>query len=190
MNIKNLENAIEIHKEQAAEALKFLQSHTIIDTALISENIKNAEDDNQKIRENITFAANEQAYNAEKEDYEGHTADIERLEEEKDKALQAAKMPIDGLSVDEDGVTYEDEEHGVQPMEQVNKAKRIEIGCAIGMAMNPGVKVMFIEGHHLDKETQAALEKAVKDADFQLWEEVVDDESETGIRLEDGTVKE
>ena len=88
----------------------------------------------------------------------------------------------------EDGVTYEDEKHGVTPLPQVNKAKRIEIGCRIYMALNPTIKVMFVEGHHFDEETQAGIEAAVEDKDFQLFEEVI--EGETGIVLEDGTLKE
>jgi hypothetical protein len=56
------------------------------------------------------------------------------------------------------------------------------------MAMNPKLKVMFVDANAFDAETEAAIEAAVKDKDYQLFEEVV--EGETGIVLEDGTIKE
>ena len=167
--------------------LDFLQSHTMVDTAKLTEKINKADETNKQVRDNTEYTLREKAVEQEQMDYDNRTRQIEIREAEKDEALQAAKMPIDGLSVDEDGVTYTDERDGTKPMAQVNKAKRIEIGTAIHMAMNPELKVMFVDANAFDEETEAAIEAAVKDKDFQLFEEVV--EGETGIVLEDGTVK-
>ncbi|MCJ7828944.1 MAG: AAA family ATPase [Dehalococcoidia bacterium] len=180
--IANKETTIEGHRE-------FLRNNTIIDTDAITEKMNNVEATNRQVRDNAEFTLRERAFEKEKVEYEELTAKIENLENDKDKALAAAKMPIPGLGVDEEGVTFTDEKHGTQPITQVNKAKRVEIGTAIHMAMNPTLRVMFVDGNAFDEETEAAIEAAVKDGDYQLFEEVVDDTSETGIHLVDGTVK-
>jgi chromosome segregation ATPase len=188
--VKDLKAQIEKAKETISAYAEELQRTQLTDTAELTEQITNVEETNKQVRENAKYTEHEQAYDKEKAEYDALSDKIEQLENEKDEALQKATMPIDGLSVDEDGVTYDDGEHGVTPIGQVNTAKRIEIGTAIHMAMNPQLKVMFVEANAFDEETEAAIEAAVKDKDYQLFEEVVDDESETGIHLVDGTVKE
>jgi len=145
--------------------------------------MNNVEATNKKVRDNAEYAKQEKAAEKEQDDYDAITTDIENEEAKKDAALSAARMPIPGLGVDDEGVVY----NGI-PLAQVNKAKRIEIGTAIHIALNPNLRVMFIEGNHLDSDTEAAIEAAVKDADYQLFSEVIDDESETGIYLVDGTI--
>ena len=169
--------------QRIEEAQKYLQETSLIDTKPLQEKIDNAEETNKQVRDNETFTLRENMHKKEQDDYDALTEKIEALEADKDQALQQARMPVEGLSVDEDGVIFE----GI-PLEQVNKAKRIEIGCKLHMHLNPKLKVMFVEGHHFDAETQAGIEAAVADKDFQLFEEVV--EGETGIHLVDGTVKE
>jgi recombinational DNA repair ATPase RecF len=183
VRLRELLDDIERCKEAIAGWQKHLQENTVIDTAPIQANIDNAEADNQKVRDNNAYTDREQAYQKDKDEYDKFTEDIEALEGEKDEALQKARMPVEGLGVDEDGVTFD----GI-PLEQVNKAKRIEIGTAIHMAMNPKLKVMFVDSNAFDEETEAAIEAAVKDKDYQLFSEVVDDDSETGIHLVDGTI--
>jgi DNA repair exonuclease SbcCD ATPase subunit len=185
VRLRELLDDIERCKEAIAGWQKHLQENTVIDTAPIQANIDNAEADNQKVRDNNAYTDREQAYQKDKDEYDKFTEDIEALEGEKDEALQKARMPVEGLGVDEDGVTFD----GI-PLEQVNKAKRIEIGTAIHMAMNPKLKVMFVDSNAFDEETEAAIEAAVKDKDYQLFSEVVDDDSETGIHLVDGTIEE
>ena len=175
--IEDNEKAIKIR-------IDYLQSNAIIDTAAITEKMNNVETTNKKVRDNIEYARQEGAYVGERQVWNGLSEQLEELENEKDKALSNAKMPVSGLGVDDEGVVYE----GI-PLAQVNKAKRIEIGTAIHIAMNPKLKVMFVDANAFDEETEAAIEAAVKDKDFQLFEEVVDDTSETGIHLVDGTIE-
>ncbi|MCJ7497780.1 MAG: AAA family ATPase [candidate division Zixibacteria bacterium] len=189
-SIIRLEAQLKEAREQGSQALEYLKTHTIIDTYAITEKMNNVEATNRQVRDNAEFTLRERAFEKEKVEYEDLTAKIETLENDKDKALAAAKMPIPGLGVDEEGVTFTDEKHGTQPITQVNKAKRVEIGTAIHMALNPKLRVMFVDGNAFDDETEAAIETAVRDGDYQLFEEVVDDTSETGIHLVDGTVEE
>jgi len=182
-SIIRLEAQLKEAREQESQALEYLKTHSIIDTRAITEKGKVVEAANRKVRDNAEYAKQEKAAEKEQDDYDAITTDIENEEAKKDAALSAARMPIPGLGVDDEGVVY----NGI-PLAQVNKAKRIEIGTAIHIALNPNLRVMFIEGNHLDSDTEAAIEAAVKDADYQLFSEVIDDESETGIYLVDGTI--
>jgi hypothetical protein len=168
-NILRLDRELASAKEQEKEWLAFLQANTIIDTQAITAKGKAIEQTNKQVRDNAEYTLREKEVDKEQGEYDDFSYQIELLEADKDKALSAAKMPVDGLSVDEDGVTYTDEEHGTNPMAQVNKAKRIEIGCAIHMAKNPELKVMFVDSNAFDEDTEAAIEKAVKDQDYQLF---------------------
>lgn len=196
---ENIDTAM-IHKaelkselENNAKAIqswqKYLKENTIIDPTDINTKIVMADETNKNVRDNAEHKLRSDKVWEEESIYEDLTEGIEALENQKDDALSKAKMPIPGLGVDDEGVTYTDDKHGTQPMAQVNKAKRVEIGVAICMKMNPKLRVMFVDANALDEETEAAIEAAVKDGDYQLFEEVVDDTSETGIHLEDGTVK-
>jgi hypothetical protein len=181
---KEAEEKLKVARIHRAEYVNEIRKYTIIDTAAITEKMNNAEATNKKVRDNADYRTKNDVTKIGQDDYDDLTSLIEQQENEKDAALAAAKMPIPGLGVDDEGVVYE----GI-PLAQVNKAKRIEIGTAIHMALNPTLRVMFVDGNSFDDETEAAIEAAVKDKDYQLFEEVVDDTSETGIHLVDGTVR-
>jgi DNA repair exonuclease SbcCD ATPase subunit len=197
VRIKNCEGKIEelkqlilTEEEDIKKAVKYLKTFTIVDTAAITAQINNAEQTNKKVRDNKAYIERKKQAAKDSEEYEALSEQIEELETAKSEALQKAKMPIPGLGVDDNGVTYTDTQYGTRPLSQVNKAKRIEIGTAIHIAMNPNLRVMFVDGNSFDEATEKAIESAVKDADYQLFEEVVDDTTETGIMLVDGTLKE
>lgn len=107
------------------------------------------------------------------------------LEDEKAARLSAVKMPIDGISVDEEGVIYD----GI-PLSQVNDAKQLEIGVAIGMALNPKLKVIRMNGNNLDAKSLEAVAKMVKDKDFQIWIERIENVGQSGVVIEDGNIVE
>jgi DNA repair exonuclease SbcCD ATPase subunit len=188
--VVDLEKELAEAKGYIQANLEFLQAHSLIDTDVITAKINNAEQINKQVRDNKTYIERKKQAAKDSEEYDKLSEQIEELENAKSNALQEAKMPIPGLGVGDNGVTYTDTQYGTRPLSQVNKAKRIEIGTAIHMAMNPKLKVMFVDGNSFDEETENAIEAAVKDADYQLFEEVVDDTTETGIMLVDGTLKE
>jgi len=108
---------------------------------------------------------------------------IDELKAEKEKILSEAEMPIDGLGFEDGGVIY----NGI-PLEQISTSKRVMISTSIAMALNPSFKVLLVRnGNDLDHDTMSALHKMIQDNDYQMWIEVVEDDSETGIVIEDGT---
>jgi DNA repair exonuclease SbcCD ATPase subunit len=114
------------------------------------------------------------------------TEQIEKIEQEKEEALKAAKFPIDGLSFDENGVTYQ----GI-PFSQCSDAEKLRVSMAMAMALNPQLRVIRItNGSLLDADNMRLINEMASDKDYQVWVEVVDSTGKLGIYIEDGMVKE
>ena len=139
---------------------------------------------NRKVRENQEWGKVQAQIDKLAEQIHADYQAIQEAEAEKARALTGAAMPLPGLSVDESGVLYD----GI-PLSQVNHARQMEISVAIGMALNPDLRVMLLNGNGLDSSTLATIEKMAKDHDYQLWEEVMDETGKVGIVIEDGMVK-
>jgi hypothetical protein len=112
------------------------------------------------------------------------TATIEACRTQRDTTIAAAKMPVDGLGFGEGEITY----HGL-PFAQASRAEQIRVATAIGMALNPKLRILCIrDGSLLDEQSLAALEQMAEQHDFQVWVERVDSSGRVGIAIEDGTV--
>jgi hypothetical protein len=110
------------------------------------------------------------------------TLAINDIDVENDLSLSAAKLPIEGLGVDEEGVTFKD-----IPFNQLSDAEKLKVSVAIAMAKNPTLRVIHIKnGSLLDKKSMAVIESLAKDNDYQIWIERVEDS--VGIKIEDGEV--
>lgn len=110
---------------------------------------------------------------------------LRRCKADGDRLLKDAAFPVDGLGFIEDGVTF----NGL-PFDQIADSEKLRISVAMGMAMNPKLRVMFVhEGSLLDDDSLQALYGLIRDGDFQLWIERVGGDGSSGILIEDGTVK-
>ena len=111
---------------------------------------------------------------------------IKAVEEEKAKLLAEATIPCKGLGVTEVGITLND-----LPFEQASDAETLRASVAVGMALNPSLRVMLIQdGSLLDDENMAELASMAQDAGYQIWVERVGTQDATGFVIEDGTVVE
>ncbi len=148
-----------------------------IETKLASVDEKNAAfraaqeyDKKQQLIKELTASANDL------------TEKMQNLEDNKAQALANAKMPIEGLAFDDDGVTYK----GI-PFRQCSAAERLRVSLAIAMALNPTIKVIRIEdGSLLDSDNLALIGAMAAEQDYQIWIEKVD--GNVGIVIEDGQV--
>lgn len=124
-------------------------------------------------------------YLCKKEEYEKLTGEIQSSNEEKASKLSKVKMPIDGLSWNEDAVLYNS-----IPFSQASAAEQLRVSMAIAMASNPKLKVILIrDGSLLDSDNLKVIEEMARDKDFQIWVEKVDDSGKLGIYIEEGEVK-
>ena len=105
-------------------------------------------------------------------------------ETERAAAIQAAAFPVAGIGITEEGVTL----NGV-PLEQASTAEQLRLSAAIGMALNPKLRVMVIrDGSLLDEDSLRLLTEAAAAEDFVLLVETVDTTGQVGIYIEDGAV--
>jgi hypothetical protein len=113
------------------------------------------------------------------------TNKLSTISDNKEKLISEAKLPIKGLSIDIDGVTFD----GI-PFTQLSSAEQLKVSLAIAMATNPELRVIRImDGSLLDSENMKVINQMAKDEDYQIWVERVEDSGKVGILIEDGEVK-
>jgi len=171
-------------EKKIAQAKDTLADTPQQDPSDLRQRLATAEDDNRCVRANRRYdevaALVEQCTGLIRESHES----LEAAEAAKAGALAQMKMPVDGLTVTDDGVAYD----GI-PLAQVNHAKQLEISMAIQMALNPTLRVMLIDGNALDTETKQRIEQMAVGQDYQLWVEQTDESGKIGVVIEDGSVR-
>ena len=115
---------------------------------------------------------------------EALTTEIDQIDEFKQDQVSKAKYPIEGLSFDEVGVML----NGL-PFSQGSQARQLQAAIAIGMALNPTVRVILVrDASLLDTESLAMVQKMAEEKDFQVWLECVESKDPGAIVIHDGKV--
>ncbi len=168
-------------KKNVKERQKSLEGKELIDTKLLQEKMNSAESTNTKIRENQKHAVVKKDIDKLLKQSGSLTSQLTEIEATKEKTLAKAKFPIEGLAIDDDGVTFED-----IPFTQCSSAQQIKISVAMGLAMNPKLRVLLIrEGSLLDTKSLQMVSEMAEKADAQIWCERVSKGSECQVILED-----
>ena len=114
------------------------------------------------------------------------TKEMADIDSAKDEAVRDAALPFDGLGFDASGVTL-----GGIPLEQASSAEQLRASVAMGVALNPKLRIMLIrDGSLLDSESLALLGSMAEQHDVQVWVERVTDGESVGVVIEDGYVRE
>jgi hypothetical protein len=111
-------------------------------------------------------------------------ADIAAVDAAKAEALRQARFPVPGLAFTADGgVTLND-----LPLEQASSAEQLRVSLAMGIALNPRLKVLLIrDGSLLDETSMRLIAEMAEQAGAQVWIEIVSTGG-VGIVIEDGQV--
>lgn len=112
---------------------------------------------------------------------EGLTAAMAAIDAEKAAAMKNATMPIEGLELDPEAgiVTY----RGL-PLADASSAEQIGVSAAIGMALNPTIRVMMVrEGSLMDEAHREALRAMATKAGVQVWYERVSDAEDATVTI-------
>ncbi len=73
--------------------------------------------------------------------------------------------------------------------DRLSTGEQIRVSTAIGMSLNPDLKVIFIrEGALLDKKNLQYIAEQANAKDYQVWVEVCADEASVGFWIENGQV--
>lgn len=157
-----------------------------VDTRPIMERMRNADAINQRVRANQQRAEAEKEVAAKSAKSNELTDRINEIQQWKLNQVEAAKMPVAGLGLNEDGVTL----NGL-PLSQASAAEQLRVSVAIGIAMNPRLRVLLLrDASLLDRDSLAMVGEMAKAAGAQVWLERVEDDSATSVVIEDGMVRE
>ena len=152
----------------------------------ILEQIRGAEAANRQVvayREAVRLAKQAEDRKAQAEDL---TRRIEAIDARKATMLAAASFPVAGLSFGEEGLLYQD-----RPLEQASSAEQLRVSVAMGLALNPQLKVLLIrDGSLLDGDSMRTIAEMAEAAEAQVWIERVGDGDPAAIVIEDGSVRE
>ena len=117
------------------------------------------------------------------------TEEIKRADADRAAAIAAAKFPVPGLGIAEDGTATL---NGI-PLAQASSSEQLAASVALGAALNPKLKVMLVRnGNLLDERHLAEMGEAASRLGIQLWVEWVTSGA-TGpanVLIEDGHVVE
>lgn len=112
------------------------------------------------------------------------TEQLEALRGERMDAIKSAKYPLEGLGINDDGITFND-----IPFIQLSSAEKLRVSVSMAIALNPKLKVIRItDGSLLDSKSMAIIESLAAENDFQVLVEKVDETGEIGIVIEDGEI--
>lgn len=168
----------------AASADAHAARATVPDLDTIRARLAGAEDANRKARANRDRAARVAELEGERARYAALTTEIDALDDAKRAAIAGASFPLEGLSVGDEGILY----RGV-PFSQASGAESLRVSVAIGLAMNPRLRVILVrEGALLDDESLAALTDEAAKRDAQVWIEIVGNREGVSLVIEDGSV--
>jgi len=132
-------------------------------------------------KEKLTDQFEEEKVRAEK-----LTVAIDQIDADREAQVSEAEFPVEGLSFSETGVLF----NGV-PLEQASAEETIDISIAMGMALNPQLKVLLVRNASLlDDKRFKALVKVAEESDYQIFLERVGDGPEVDFIIVDGEVTE
>lgn len=177
------QSTIESYTASHDQAKKHASEAPRVDIIVIGKKFSELEATNAKVRANLARKAQEKKVKTLAAEAAELTASIELLDKRKSDAVAAAKFPVPGLSFTDQGVLFKG-----FPLAQASTAAGLRLSVAIGCAMNPKLRVMFIrDGSLMDDKSLALLNDLAEEFDAQVWIERVGTKDKTAVIIEDGT---
>lgn len=156
-----------------------------VDLEPIQERLRNLDAVNQAVRDRKAYERTAADLAAAQHLHEGAQIALDAIDRTKRDGLAKAAFPIDGLSVDEDGVTF----NGV-PFGQVNSAMRRRVAFAIATSGDPKLKLVIVkDGDLLDTDSLDAIREVADERGYTVLVERDRDESRSiGFTVQDGSL--
>jgi len=155
------------------------------DTAVLRQKLNETIEINAKVRANLKcFDASTEVAQLERL-VADTTSLIERVDKIKREALAAVTFPVPGLGLTDDGVIFNE-----LPFNQAATSEQLRVSVAIGLALNPKLKVLLIRsGNLLDDDSLKLVAAQAEAADAQVWcEYVTADAKDVQVMIEEGRV--
>jgi len=156
------------------------------DVDAVKHQLATIETRNRQIRENQRWHQLSDESDTLGAEAERLSAEMAKVDKRRAAMISGAKYPVPGMSVDGDLRVIL---NGL-PLEQASAAEQLRCSVAMGLALNPELRVMVIyDGSLLDTDSLAILAEMADEADAQVWIERVSEGEECTVIIEDGSVK-
>ena len=167
---------------------KIKELPSVVSLEDIRKKISEAGAINRKIAENESYLVEKNEVRSLTDVAASLTQDLKDLDAQQDKMLQEAEWPIEGMSVDSEGVLLD----GL-PFESACLSRRISASVNVGMSLNPELRLLVCEdGSSLDMDTLKQIEEELKEKDYTMLVEVVtrtqQDEDMCAVVIKEGRV--
>lgn len=177
------EKAAQLETERDELAGKIVDLPTLEE---ITAQIDGAEKTNERVRLKKEREAVKAAIVGYQADEKRMTKKLAEIDARKREAIAAAPFPIEGLALEDGRVIY----NGV-PFDQAAESQKLRVSVAIGLAMNPKLKLLLIrDGALLDLESLKEVEAMAIEHDAQIIIERVGKQGPVTYVIEDGRVLE
>ncbi|RLA39734.1 MAG: hypothetical protein DRR06_18630, partial [Gammaproteobacteria bacterium] len=156
-----------------------------VDEAPIRERLTGMEAINAIVRANAHRETVAAELAAKRKESGALSAKLKAIDKAKAAAISSAEYPVDGLGFDGDGyLTLA----GV-PFDQASSAEQLRVSVAMGLALNPELRVLLVrDGSLLDEDSLRMVAEMAAEADAQVWVERVEEDDHVGVLIEDGRV--
>lgn len=112
------------------------------------------------------------------------TAAIDAIDAQQREQLAAVKYPVEGLALGESGPLF-----GGVPLAQASGAQKLRVSVAIGLALNPRLKVLLVrDASLLDSDSLELVAGMAAEAGAQVWLERVGTKDPTAVIISDGQI--
>jgi hypothetical protein len=147
--------------------------------------IKQTEETNRIVRQNQQRKKVAADLALKRKDHSACDSKIENCDIEKRRMIAQAKFPIEGLGFEAGRILF----NGI-PFDQISSAEQLKVSVAVGIALNPKLKVLLIrDGSLLDDGNLKVLAAMAQEAGAQIWLEKVGTDGDVSVIIEDGRVK-
>lgn len=184
--LEQMEAGYEAEEAEVNALIKKAETLEDVDTTEIEQSIADIESVNAKVRDNQRREEADAAATKAEESYKDLTASIESLREQRIALLDNAPLPLDGLSVDDDGnLTYNGQTWG-----DMSGSEQLRVATAIVRATKPECGFVLVDGlEQLDTQTLAEFAEWAQGEGLQVIGTRVGTDDACSIIIENGRVE-
>ncbi|MFB9283129.1 hypothetical protein [Pseudoclavibacter helvolus] len=157
-----------------------------VDVAALQAQLGDLESINAAVRAGMQRATVAKDLEAAEAAHKAADAELDAIEKQKRDGLSGAVWPVDGLGIDDTGVTF----NGIPFKQQVNSAQQRIVAFHIATAGDPDLKLVIIkDGDLLDGDSLAQIRELARDRAFTvLVERDRDDSRQVGFEIVEGSL--
>ena len=181
-NIKTLQEQLKDKESKIEQLNKQLEVTKRIETKVFEDSIKDSEVHNTKVKEIVAFDKDVADLEVLKTQYANRKEKIVELTENKNKIVSECKLPVDGLTFNEEGLML----NGVTLDEtQQSTSELMKIGVELAMAKNPNCRIIRVDrSESLGTDKLEQIMALAKEKDYQIFfEEVQRGQEELMIKV-------